>query len=134
MRQLYGTAYYIAPEVIQGSYTERCDLWSIGVMLFIMLSGKPPFTGRTDREILAKVKLGKYSMMDASWKKISSEAQDLVKRLMSMDPDDRGSAAEAIQHPWIQKKVKTGAINTELALDSMANLKNFKVSDPSNSS
>jgi calcium-dependent protein kinase len=55
MRHTYGTAYYIAPEVLDGKYTEKCDLWSIGVILYIMLSGRPPFKGQNDREILKKV-------------------------------------------------------------------------------
>ena len=55
MHQTYGTAYYIAPEVLDQKYTKKCDMWSIGVILFIMLSGKPPFAGNTDRDILLKV-------------------------------------------------------------------------------
>ena len=60
MELVLGTAYYIAPEVIQGKYNEKCDIWSIGVILYILLSGEPPFPGDTDAEIIAKVKKGKY--------------------------------------------------------------------------
>ena len=58
---MYGTAYYIAPEVLSGSYNEKCDMWSIGVILYIMLSGKPPFPGKNDDAILELVKTASYS-------------------------------------------------------------------------
>jgi calcium-dependent protein kinase len=64
---MYGTAYYIAPEVLSGTYTEKCDLWSIGVILYVMLSGKPPFNGKTDPQILANVKKGDYVLDDYQW-------------------------------------------------------------------
>ena len=60
MNQTYGTAYYIAPEVINGNYNEKCDIWSIGVIMYILLSGKPPFDGEEDSDILKKVKVGHY--------------------------------------------------------------------------
>lgn len=85
MHQMYGTAYYIAPEVLAGTYTEKCDMWSIGVILYIMLSGKPPFGGKTDREILAKVTQGNYSLSGELWKRRSDDAKDLIKRLMEKD-------------------------------------------------
>jgi len=65
MNSLYGTPYYVAPEVLEansgGTYSEKCDLWSIGVMMFIMLSGKPPFFAASEEAILAKVQLGEWS-------------------------------------------------------------------------
>ena len=61
MTQGFGTAYYVAPEVMDGEYTEKCDIWSIGVILFVLLSGTPPFNGPNDEEIMEKVKIGKYS-------------------------------------------------------------------------
>jgi calcium-dependent protein kinase len=61
MELILGTAYYIAPEILGGKYDEKCDIWSIGVILFILLSGEPPFPGNSDAEIIQKVKRGKYN-------------------------------------------------------------------------
>lgn len=61
MQLVLGTAYYIAPEVLNGNYDERCDIWSIGVILYILLSGIPPFPGVNDDEIMKKVKKGQYN-------------------------------------------------------------------------
>lgn len=101
MHQIYGTAYYIAPEVIAGDYNEKCDLWSIGVILYVMLSGKPPFPGKTDEAIIDKVKQGIYTFPDKEWGKITAEAKDLVRQLMEKDVEKRLSAKDALQHEWI---------------------------------
>jgi calcium-dependent protein kinase len=61
MNQTYGTAYYIAPEVLSSEYNEKCDIWSVGVIMFILLSGRPPFDGKDDKEIVKKVRTGIYS-------------------------------------------------------------------------
>lgn len=58
MTATFGTAYYIAPEVVLTGYDEKCDIWSLGVILYILLSGKPPFDGKDDKEIIKKVKKG----------------------------------------------------------------------------
>ncbi len=72
---MYGTAYYIAPEVLSGTYTEKCDLWSVGVILYIMLSGKPPFCGSSDKEILRKVADANYTLNSDIWQKRSEDAK-----------------------------------------------------------
>lgn len=62
MKQTFGTAYYIAPEVLTSEYNEKCDVWSIGVILYILLSGRPPFDGKDDKEIVRKVRIGHYDL------------------------------------------------------------------------
>lgn len=79
MNQAFGTSYYIAPEVLVTDYNEKCDCWSIGVVMYILLSGKPPFDGETDKEICKRVREGKYSMSSEAWDEVSDEAKELLK-------------------------------------------------------
>lgn len=97
-----GTSYYIAPEVLRQSYNEKCDIWSVGVILFLLLSGKLPFPGKKDFEILQKVEKGIYNMNASEWKYISPEAKDLIKKMLCYNPNLRISAKEALQHPWFR--------------------------------
>ena len=92
MDQKYGTPYYIAPEVLNNNYDEKCDLWSIGVILYILLCGYPLFNGANDDQIIKRVKQGKYRTDDEEWANISPEAVDLVNRLLTYNPNDRISA------------------------------------------
>mmetsp|Transcript_16048 Transcript_16048/g.17955 ORF Transcript_16048/g.17955 Transcript_16048/m.17955 type:complete len:502 (-) Transcript_16048:65-1570(-) len=106
----FGTAYYVAPEVLKGAYDEKCDLWSTGVILYILLSGCPPFNGRDDKEILGKVASGKFSFKEKIWNNISEEAKDIIRKLLTYDPEERISASEALHHPWIEKYVHAEAM------------------------
>ena len=81
MTQLYGTPYYIAPEVLKGDYNEKCDLWSIGIILYILLCGQAPFNG-SDDQILAKVRKGNWEFKAPIWQNVSEEAKDLVSKLI----------------------------------------------------
>ena len=104
---MVGTSYYIAPEVIKGSYDERCDVWSIGVMLYILLSGKPPFDGDDDQEITEQVKIGKYSLAGGTWGDVSDDAKRLIKKMLTYDYKERISAREALLDPWFVHAPKT---------------------------
>ena len=96
-----GTPYYIAPEVLKGSYTTQCDNWSMGVVMYIMLSGKPPFGGRSNKEIIESVLKGSYSTSSTVWNGISKEAKDLIAKLLCREADMRITAQEAYNHPWL---------------------------------
>ena len=102
-RKLVGSSYYIAPEVIKKKYNEKCDLWSCGVILYILLSGRPPFGGNDDHEIMENVKTGKYDLQSSPFDKASKNVLDLIKKLLVMDVNKRISAQEALQHPWFQE-------------------------------
>lgn len=96
-----GTPYYISPEVLKGEYNESCDIWSAGVILYILLSGVPPFYGNTDPEILDSVKKGKYSFDIDEFKCVSQQAKDLIT-LMIAPINKRVKAPDVIQHPWMK--------------------------------
>jgi calcium-dependent protein kinase len=93
--------YYISPEVLEGKYDESCDIWSAGVILYILLSGVPPFFGNTDPEILESVKKGAFTFNIPEFKGVSDGAKDLITKMLTK-PDKRLKANEILQHPWIQ--------------------------------
>jgi calcium-dependent protein kinase len=80
-----GTPYYIAPEVLAKNYGPKCDIWSCGVITYIVLSGIPPFNGASDQEIMKKVKIGKFHFADPVWNTISNEAKDFISKLLTLD-------------------------------------------------
>ena len=108
---LIGSAYYIAPEVLSRNYTELCDLWSCGVIMYILLTGRPPFNGINEEEIMKKIKEGEYDMSRYPWGVISDDAKDLIKGLLQLDPKKRYTAKEALEHKWF-KNEKTKASQT----------------------
>ena len=102
-KDVVGSSYYIAPEVLRQNYNEKCDTWSVGVILYMMLVGRAPFDGKDDEEIITKISSGEYNNKEPNLLKHSEEVRDLVKRLLQKDINKRYSAKEALNHPWFQK-------------------------------
>ena len=103
---MHGTSYYIAPEVLNQTYDERCDVWSIGVLMYILLSGQPPFDGEDDGAIIEKIRIGKYNMDKETWGGISSEAKSLIKRMLTIDYQERPYAKDTIEDSWFKNAPK----------------------------
>jgi calcium-dependent protein kinase len=118
-----GSAYYVAPEVIEGTYNELCDLWSCGIILFIMLTGRPPYAGSNERQILENVRLSPFDPTNYDFKGISPEAIDLIVKLLKVDLKERISAAEAVNHPWVQH-YRSHASTAELS-SALSQLRSF---------
>ena len=125
MTSVIGTPYYVAPEVLRGSYDEKCDIWGLGVIMFILLSGTPPFNGADDGEIMDAVVKGKYQFKDSKWKNISDEAKDLIDQMLKKRPSDRITAQEALEHEWF-KKVLDDDFSSRKLSSAFKGLKEFK--------
>ena len=108
---LIGSAYYIAPEVLSRNYTELCDLWSCGVIMYILLTGRPPFNGSSEEEIMKKIKEGNYDLKKYPWGIISEEAKDLLKGLLQVNAKKRFSAKQALEHKWFQIEKTKSSLN-----------------------
>lgn len=96
----------MAPEVLEGNYNQSCDLWSVGIVLYILLSGKPPFTGADDLEISNNVRFTEVMLHTAEWRKKSRDCIDFIRRLMLKDITKRSTAEEALEHQWLERMRK----------------------------
>ncbi|CAG9317507.1 unnamed protein product [Blepharisma stoltei] len=105
LHSVSGTSYYIAPEVLRGSYNYKCDLWSAGIIMYQILCGQLPFYSRRLSEAFKKIKIGRFDKECDSWKAISHAGRDLIKKLICMNPSSRLSAKEALDHDWLSTSI-----------------------------
>ena len=131
------TPYYVPPEVIvndafwPGSYVhfydKSCDMWSLGVIIYIILCGYPPFYPERDdkditNEMVEKIKVGHYSFPQEDWKDISSDAKDLIRKLLVVEPNKRLTSVEVITHPWLNTQLPNTPLSTPKNVAKMKSL------------
>ncbi|CAN0076719.1 unnamed protein product [Pylaiella littoralis] len=124
-----GTWVYMAPEVISGSHFPRtCDMWSIGVISYLLLCGYPPFGGSSTAELKENIQHGTYQFHHDAWSSISGKAKNFIKRLLVRNPQERMSAAEAQHHPWLNNHDPSGK-EQKLSEGALANLVAFRTTN-----
>ncbi|OAY25930.1 calcium-dependent protein kinase 21 [Manihot esculenta] len=123
-RDIVGSAYYVAPEVLRRSYGKEIDVWSAGVILYILLSGVPPFWAETEKGIFDAILEGYIDFESSPWPSISDSAKDLVRRMLTQDPKKRITSAQVLDHPWI----KDGGAASDKPIDSavLSRMKQFR--------
>ena len=125
-----GTPYYVAPEMLGHTYGKGVDIWSSGVIMYALHCGRLPFVGRTDIDILRKVKRGQYSFDGPIWDKVSALAKDLIGQCLEMNTEKRITALDAMAHGWF--KSGAGAAASDCCVfdeDVLVNLKAFSMAN-----
>lgn len=120
-----GTPYYVAPQVLNGKYNQACDIWSCGVIMFVLLVGYPPFFGDSDAEVLAKVRLGSFNFVADDWANVSNDAKDLIRAMLKLNVSERFTAEQVLSHTWIKHKAPKSAV-LSLQRDFVGALRGFR--------
>eukprot|EP00798_Chlamydomonas_sp_ICE-L_P018948 gene18948-25518_t len=102
LQQKFGTPYYVAPEVLKNDYDKLADIWSAGVIMYILLCGFPPFAGKTDVRILQRVQAGAYNFDGREWEIVTEAAKNMISQMLVLDISKRASAKSLLQHRWFQ--------------------------------
>jgi len=127
MHSILGTPYYVAPEVLKGEYDEKCDIWSIGAVAYLLLCGEPPFTGNSNNEIFKKIVNDNVRFNFYKWKNISNNAKDFVRICLNKNGNKRPSASEALKYPWFNNVLKETHNINNIKKEIMINIKNFNI-------
>ncbi|KAK4441454.1 Calcium-dependent protein kinase [Sesamum alatum] len=123
--EIVGSPYYMAPEVLKRNYGPEIDVWSAGVILYILLCGVPPFWAETEQGVAQAIIRSVIDFKRDPWPRVSDNAKDLVKKMLDPDPSRRLTAPQVLEHPWLQNAKK--APNVSLGETVKARLKQFSV-------
>ena len=129
LRTICGSPLYVAPEILDigacaETYTPAVDMWSVGVPLYILLSGNSPFDNEDERALFQTIKSGEYSMDDILWEHISDDAKDCVEKLLTVNTAIRMTASQALAHPWMSR---VGSLNEIIVPRQLVELKQSRL-------
>ncbi|CAA7020319.1 unnamed protein product [Microthlaspi erraticum] len=127
LTDIVGSPYYIAPEVLNKDYGPEADIWSAGVMIYVLLSGSAPFWGETEEEIFNEVLEGELDLSSDPWPQVSESAKDLIRKMLERNPMKRLTAQEVSCHPWIRDE--GNAPDTPLDTTVINRLRKFSATD-----
>ena len=128
LNSICGSAYYIAPEVLRGHYTEKVDIWSLGIIFYILITGRPLVDGSNQMEILTKIRDLRSVSLERTSGKISELGIEVMSKMLELDPKNRASATELLRSPWFQRGSGDGGFRSDPAeLNStLKALRNFR--------
>jgi serine/threonine protein kinase len=119
-----GTPFFVSPEILMRQpYDQQSDMWSVGCIIFLLLSGNLPFMGRSQKELFRKIVSGKFEFDEDDWCDVSNDAKDLVQKLLVLDPDERLTSSQALKHKWM--KVDEGRLSKMALQGTSQRLKTF---------
>jgi len=121
-----GTPYYMAPEMIYGNFVKASDIWSIGVIMYIMVTGKQPFWGKNKDEVLNKVKNGRYDIKSLYYSKCSNSVKDLIKKMLVTEPEKRMTIEACLEHSWFKQFENDKYINLAFSEEIVDSLRQFQ--------
>ena len=129
-KSVVGSLYYVAPEVLNKNYNEKCDLWSCGVIMYFLLTKKVPFSSAFNNEIIEKIKKGEYDTKSPPLDKLSPNGLDLMQKLLTIDVNKRINIKEVLNHPWFKeqnsKELYNKILDEKIAQRLLTNLKKYK--------
>jgi len=123
LQEVVGSPYYVAPEVLQQQYNKAADVWSCGIVLYILLCGLPPFDGDSNVEIFTQILCSPLDLASDPWPKVSTAAKELVKGMLQRDPAKRLTVQQVLNHPWM--KVQGVASDKPLEPEVLSRMKKF---------
>merc|ERR1712216_1031410 len=122
-----GTLHYTPPEVLRRSYTNKCDMWSLGVITYMLLIGRPPFQDKTNQRIVKRIMHEEPWTDSGRWRDLSLAAKDFVKKMLTKSAVDRPDAAQALEHEWLKGEgdAGVGPLAGDLGSEVLASLRKF---------